>query len=88
MANKSALALIDMVNLHESLAACSLPISWQRNTTIMGCSPDTLRQACSHRSPQELHPPKAFLFSKVAQLPLILVAKGTAIQVNSSVLPA
>ena len=70
VAHESALALIDMVNLHKSLAACSLPVSWQRSTTIMGCSPDTLRQACSHHSQQEFHPPKAF--HNVAQLPLIL----------------
>ena len=70
VANKSAVALIDMVNLHESLAACSLPVSWQRSTIIMSFSPDTLIQACSHCSPQEFHSPKAF--SKVAQLPLIL----------------
>ena len=70
VANESALALIDMVNLHKSLAACSLPVSWQRSTTIMGCSLDTLRQACSHHLPQEYHPPKTF--QKVAQVPLIL----------------
>ena len=70
VANKSALALIDMVKLHESLTACSLPVSWQRITTIMGCSPDTLSKACSPSPSQEFHPPKAFF--KVAQLPLIL----------------
>ena len=70
VANKSALALIDVVKLHESLTACSLPVSWQWSTTIMSCSPDNLSKACSPSPSQEFHPPKAF--SKVAQLTLIL----------------